>query len=567
MSDHVKVYGVKPRIQYTANGSSTSYDFPFAIFKTSDINVYLGETLQNNSNYTVSGSGLTNGGTVTFNTAPTSGTIITIIRNLSIERTSDFQEGGTLRSKVLNDELDYQIACQQQIAENLNRSMVLPPYATDNDLDLTLPTPSAGKAIVWNSDGTNLENSTIEVNTLESTLNGYKTAAQTAATTAANKASVATTQAQTATTQAGIATTKASEAASAVNQLNGIKTNCITEIPQDIKLELSEGTLTLKSGSVVTFPNGTQIQTTEDKTATYGSDGTRIVCLDNSGSSISVLDVLTKVVSGTTDSLAGTAYHTWYDTTNNQIVRYASNTTTPALTGISFPLAIVTVSDGAISSIDQVFNGFGYIGSTVFVLPGVKGLIPNGRNADGTLKNTPFTTTLLTRTYSSATLTLALNSNYLGYTNLVYNKDENLNYASGGVVSNLCNCGTFVVSNGLITSFNVKKAFNALDYNDGATIAGWAIPDYNTVTSISITSGTAKSFTATVNCFVSLQATGTGTQCYIENSSGTKIARNDVGSQASSFVSCCCFVKSGDTIKLYGSGTTVAARWFALYGG
>ena len=154
MTEHVKIYGIKPRIQYTADGTLTEYEFPFAIFKTSDIEVYFGEEKQDTSTYTVSEARHSDGGSVTFESAPTSGTIITIVRNLSIERTSDFQEGSTLRAKVLNDELDYQIACQQQIAENLNRSMVLPPYATDNDLDLTLPTPSAGKAIVWNAEGT-----------------------------------------------------------------------------------------------------------------------------------------------------------------------------------------------------------------------------------------------------------------------------------------------------------------------------------------------------------------------------------------------------------------------------
>ena len=33
-------------------------------------------------------------------------------------------------------------------------------------------------------------------------------------------------------------------------------TNCITEIPQDIKLELNNGILTLKAGSKVYVPNG-----------------------------------------------------------------------------------------------------------------------------------------------------------------------------------------------------------------------------------------------------------------------------------------------------------------------
>ena len=224
MVNHIKIHGVKPRIQYVANGNLKKYEFPFVIFKTSDVDVYLDDKLLTISEYEVSVEPDIGGGSISFKVAPANGKVITIARNLSIERTTDFQEGGALRANVLNDELDYQIACQQQIADSLNRSMVLPPYAVDIDVDLTLPTPSAGKAIVWNSDGTNLENSTVEVNALENTLRSYKESAESAATTATTKASLAsekadlaTTQAQTATAQAGIAMAKAIEVSEALS--------------------------------------------------------------------------------------------------------------------------------------------------------------------------------------------------------------------------------------------------------------------------------------------------------------------------------------------------------------
>ncbi len=209
MTNHIQITGNIPRIQYTANGTQTHFEFPFAIFESANLKVYLNDTLQNNNTYSIE-TGTTNGA-VNFTQAPASGTAITLCRNLNIKRTSDFQDGSALRASVLNDELDYQTACIQEVADNLNRSMVLPPYALGTDVNLTLPTPAAGKAIVWNTDGTNLENSTVSVNALESTIAGYKTAAETAATTATTKATEATSAAQTATSAANAVSLKANK--------------------------------------------------------------------------------------------------------------------------------------------------------------------------------------------------------------------------------------------------------------------------------------------------------------------------------------------------------------------
>ena len=502
MTDHVKVYGIKPRIQYVADGILTTYEFPYAIFKTSDINVYFGNVLQDTSTYTVSEARHSDGGSVTFETAPASGTIITIMRNLSVERTSDFQESSTLRAKVLNDELDYQIACQQQIAENLNRSMVLPPYATDNDLDLTLPMPEAGKALVWNEEGTNLENSTISVNALESTIKSYKESAESAANTATEKATVATTEAQTAITQAGVATAKATEATSAVNQLNGMRTNCITEIPQDVKLELNNGVLTLKAGSKA-------YKKSDTTTPSY------ILTSDKS-------------VSQTTDGI----YFVSYDGTNLVTYLTTAYDYSALPNDFSLPLGIIMISDGEISAINQIFNGFGYIGSSVFILPGIKGLIPNGRNADGTLKSNNITIqSLLTKTIPSNTGWHYLVFNQQGVscdfaTNFYigkslpetatnysrfYDTNENKIYL---VVS-----GNKTATNTLVPAIriehntsspyaitNIQKAtvFQAVDhseavkYTDSALINTWNAPDYTSGVNI----GLGVDYTAPSNGYI-----------------------------------------------------------------
>jgi hypothetical protein len=59
------------------------------------------------------------------------------------------------------------------------------------------------------------------------------------------------------------------------------------------------------------------------------------------------------------------------------------------------PLAIVTLTNGAWESIDQAFNGAGYIGHHAFVLPGLSFLRAEGKNIDGTLASTKYTRSVL----------------------------------------------------------------------------------------------------------------------------------------------------------------------------
>ena len=170
--------------------------------------------------------------------------------------------------------------------------------------------------------------------------------------------------------------------------------NCITEITQDIKLELNNGTLTLKAGSKVYVPNGKNadgsnkfdvvvIESDISLTQGWGSSQTFLLFYDTKGLRLRIYDT-GRCYSGTT-SVSDGAY---YNTNDNKLYVYDGGSLNfPA----SLPIAIIAGQSPTITSIDQVFNGFGYIGSTVFALPGVKGLIPNGRNADGSLKSIEFT--------------------------------------------------------------------------------------------------------------------------------------------------------------------------------
>jgi hypothetical protein len=119
----------------------------------------------------------------------------------------------------------------------------------------------------------------------------------------------------------------------------------------------------------------------------------------------------------------------------------------------------------------------------MFALPGVKGLIPDGRNADGTLKNNPFETT------SVLICQTTYNADYakIGYTRgfLVYVTDNDVKYDS---IRNIC----YLVSSGknwggaLIGSCSVaglsfssvapKTTFRAVDYNDLTNTTSIASP-------------------------------------------------------------------------------------------
>lgn len=162
MSTLVESGNVKPRVRFIADGNVKEFLFGFVIFENENLDVYIDDTLAAGG-FTIEQNSDGKGGKVIFDTAPQDGKIITLIRNLEFKRTSDFQESGAFRAKVINHELDYQVASLQQLDEKIGRTVTFPPYAP-TQLDVSLPMPEAGKAIVWNKDGNSLENSIVAIN-------------------------------------------------------------------------------------------------------------------------------------------------------------------------------------------------------------------------------------------------------------------------------------------------------------------------------------------------------------------------------------------------------------------
>ena len=310
-------------------------------------------------------------------------------------------------------------------------------------------------------------------------------------------------------------------------------TDCILEMPQKFSLEInSNSNLVLKAGSKVYIPNG------------FESDGTTmkfdVVSLSTDAISANAYDFFfyslsdgylyslpaTNIYSGGT---APSAYDFmfWYDTTNN-VIKYTNNHGSSWASGFSFPVCLGTSSNGTVvSSIDQVFNGIGYIGSTLFALPGIKFLIPDGLNTDGSLKTNLQTTSSVrirtmedTRTYQKVGIGLYAEGYAALWGLFIYglrlgrdNRNYDIYSGSAYPTCNVCSC---TLTNGRISNLVVKTPFHAVGYSDSSTITNWAMPSDRLVSLSVGASGTA--YTAPANGFFFLRgnsSTASNVRCIV----------------------------------------------------
>ena len=254
-------------------------------------------------------------------------------------------------------------------------------------------------------------------------------------------------------------------------------TNCILEAPHRINIELNNGVLTLKKGSVVIVPNGAgkfdERTITSDISYPLLTHTTcnRIVFLNTQNNTLNGF-ADTACFSGTSQPETTFTTYIWYDTTNNVVKSVNNGSWT---TRLSLPICIGNYVNGSgFSSIDQVFNGIGYIGSTIW-RENIKYLISNGKNTDGTLNNIEVTTTnILTYTIASTVNTggngrILLNADG-GFFARIGSYDAENNYVLGADgVERLIGCviaDNCTITNGVIKQMKFKYPFRAVDYYD-----------------------------------------------------------------------------------------------------
>ena len=173
-----------PRVAYTASANQLTFTIPFEFFAVTDIKVYNGTTLLTYdanadavTEYSLTGTASDSdesyefgaGGTVTIGaTGILNGSIITIIRDIVIERASDFPSSGSFDMKSLNTDLDKVYAKLADLDQHIDRSVKL--LDTDSiAANMALPAKAtrASKVMAFASDGTiDVSNSTASVATI-----------------------------------------------------------------------------------------------------------------------------------------------------------------------------------------------------------------------------------------------------------------------------------------------------------------------------------------------------------------------------------------------------------------
>lgn len=255
-------------------------------------------------------------------------------------------------------------------------------------------------------------------------------------------------------------------------------TNCILEAPENIKYTLNNGVLTIKAGSVITIPDGFNtngskkfryVEIENDVTgSTEANDVKRLIYYNETTGSIMSMQYSE---SGTTD-YSGTGNCLLYRTDlNKTVVFYGGNKSEHV---VSLPLMEINGDVGAVVSINSVFNTCGYMGSSLFVNKGLKFLIPNRRNSDGTLNNieaefTDVGVYTVTDNVTGEYWVQAGGSNFVGRllkTWWKYDLVNNYIVGGNGEIARSAMVGEFSISSGKITSFKPYNTFHAVDYNE-----------------------------------------------------------------------------------------------------
>jgi hypothetical protein len=145
---------------YSGDGSTTVFAYGFKIFAAADLKVILRsstgtETVQTlTTHYSVSNVGNTNGGNVTFGSAPASGVTVVIRREAALTQATDYVANDPFPAATHEDALDKLTFLAQQQQEEIDRSIKLSRTNTMTSTEFTVgATDRASKVLAFDSSG------------------------------------------------------------------------------------------------------------------------------------------------------------------------------------------------------------------------------------------------------------------------------------------------------------------------------------------------------------------------------------------------------------------------------
>ena len=151
-----------PRVNYTvAQGASqTTFAVPFDFFDDDEVKIYVDGTLKTiTTHYSISGGNGTTG-TITMGSAvvgATGGSSVAVVRDVPIERTSDFSAGAAISRPALNEQLDVLTALAADLDDRVGRTLQLNDYEPAATLELPALAARKGRVIGFNASNGNLE--------------------------------------------------------------------------------------------------------------------------------------------------------------------------------------------------------------------------------------------------------------------------------------------------------------------------------------------------------------------------------------------------------------------------
>ena len=151
----ITITDTTPRVIDVIGGTpQTAITVGFEWFADADLKVYKDGVLQTlTTHYTATGAGVSGGGTVDFVVA-VSNVTITVIRDMAIERTTDFPISGSFKIDALNTALDKIVAMMLQVERDVEvLSLTADPFDTVNDFTIPIKATRALKVFGFDANG------------------------------------------------------------------------------------------------------------------------------------------------------------------------------------------------------------------------------------------------------------------------------------------------------------------------------------------------------------------------------------------------------------------------------